>query len=68
MPHKYLSNKSKNSYIIRIMTNLEFNDEVYSVSELKSYTTKELKKINSMIKPEYNNIAKRNNPMYVTLY
>ena len=50
------------------MTNLEFNDEVYSVSELKSYTKKELKKINSMIKPEYNNIAKRNNPMYVTLY
>ena len=31
MPHKYLSNKSKSSYIIRIMTNLEFNNEPYSV-------------------------------------
>lgn len=68
MGHKHFTKKSKNFYKVKILTTLEFNNGSCSVSELEGYSRKELKIISSRIKPLYNNIDKRDIPLYNCLY
>lgn len=68
MLHKRFIKRSKNFYKVKILTTLEFNNGSCSVSELEGYSRKELKIISSRIKPLYNNIDKRDNPLYNCLY
>lgn len=68
MLHKHFIKRSKNFYKVKILTTLEFNNGSCSVSELEGYSRKELKIISSRIKPLYNNIDKRDNPLYNCLY
>ena len=68
MLHKHFIKRSKNFYKVKILTTLEFNNGSCSVSELEGYSRKELKIISSRIKPLYNNIDKRDNPLYKCLY
>ena len=68
MLHKHFIKRSKNFYKVKILTTLEFNNGSCSVSELEGYSRKELKIISSRIKPSYNNIDKRDIPLYNCLY
>uniref|UniRef100_A0A6C0B3K6 Uncharacterized protein n=1 Tax=viral metagenome TaxID=1070528 RepID=A0A6C0B3K6_9ZZZZ len=68
MPHKRFTPKTKDFYKIKILSNIEFNGECCPVAELEGYSRKELKIIASRIKPDYNNIDKRDLYLYKCLY
>lgn len=68
MPHKYFTEKSKDFYKIKILTNLEFNDNSVSLSELNSFTKVALKIMSSGTNPLYKNIDLKKNIMYRCKY
>ena len=66
--HKHFYKQNKTELIKKINFALELNNQTCTNSELNGYSRKELKYINTFLKPVYRNIDNRHNKMYRCKY
>lgn len=66
--HAHFKKRSRAECLKNIKFIMDTNNMVYNNSELEHYSKKQLRLIESKLSVSYQNISKRNNPMYFTKY